>query len=236
MKVRMLLAAALAALLAGVLLPGGPAGADPSQPPLTCPPALPVSGVPSAVTTTSVTIRYTMFLTPPCGYDPPVTVTLFAGLDDAQQWTNPVASAVSGPERSGDLTLDGLTPGTEYWFRFSAGDRRDPYVFPSFRTAPLTACAATVHVDSEWTGGWVATVTVRNTGSEALDAWHVSWDWAGNERIQALWNAVEQSGTADVTIGNASYNGALPPGGATAFGLLVATSAAPVALTPSCTG
>ena len=50
-----------------------------------CPPALPITANVTGATTTSVTIRYSMFFRPPCGYDPPMTVSLFTSLEDAQQ-------------------------------------------------------------------------------------------------------------------------------------------------------
>ena len=212
----------------------GPSLTPTPAPTLTCPPALPISGWVTAVTATSLTIGYSMLLTPPCGYNPPVTVTLFAGREDAQQWQNPVAEAVSGPERSGTVIVDGLAPDTVYWFRFSADGRPDPYVIGSGRTAPVAVCAATMAIDSAWSGGFVATVTVRNVADETLDAWQVSWRWPGDERITALWNGVSQDGGAGVTIGNASYNGTLPPGGSTSFGMLVSAGAPPGNLALTC--
>ena len=237
----------LALALAGPVLAGvGSAAASPSTAataspsptstpaPQTCPPVLPISGGPTAVTTTSVTISYSIFLTPPCGYDPPVTVVLFAGREDAQQWLNPVAEAVSGPERSGQVTVTGLTPDTEYWYRYSAGGHRDPYLVSSVRTARVSACAATIKIDSTWSSGFVATVTVRNVGNAALDGWHVSWRWPGNEQIQTMWNAVAQPSTAGITVGNASYNATLSPGGSTTFGMLVTVGQPPASLVLTC--
>jgi hypothetical protein len=60
---------------------GGDAGRLAPVPTQTCPPVPPISG---AVTTRSQTISSSIFLAPPCGYDPPVTVTLFAGPQDAR--------------------------------------------------------------------------------------------------------------------------------------------------------
>ncbi|MGK5683680.1 cellulose binding domain-containing protein [Actinoplanes sp. URMC 104] len=216
-------AAALALLVAGP----GPAATPAPTPTPACPPALPVSGIPSAVTATSVTISYSILMAPPCGYDPPITVTLFAAAEDARQWQNPVAEAVSGPERYGKVALDGLTPDTTYWFRFSAGDVRDPYATGSVRTAALPVCTATATIGNAWAGGFVATITVRNVNAEPLDAWRVSWRWAGDERLQTLWNGVAEQDGAAVTVRNASYNGAVPPGGSATFGMLVATGTPP---------
>jgi chitodextrinase len=209
------------------------AGPTPA-PTLTCPPALPVSGAVSAATASSLTISYSMLLTPPCGYNPPVTVTLFASREDAQQWLGPVAEAVSGPERNGTVTVNGLIPDTAYWFRFSADGRHDPYVIGSGRTAVLSVCSATLVIDNAWSGGFIATVTVRNVAEQTLDAWRVSWRWPGSESILAVWNGVTQDGGVDVTIRNASYNGTLPPGGSTTFGMVVAAGAPPGNITPAC--
>ncbi|MEV6849490.1 cellulose binding domain-containing protein [Actinoplanes sp. NPDC051411] len=222
---------AVAGLVVGGTGASGATSVAPSAPPLTCPPILPISGAASAVTSDSVTISYSIFLGPPCGYDPPITVTLFASHDDAQQQVDPVGQAVSGPERSGQMTIGGLAPDTVYWFRFSAGAHADPYVFGSVRTAPVPVCAATVHVDSAWDGGFVATVAVRNVGSEALGSWHVSWRWPGDERIGAVWNAVKEG---DAEVGNASYNGSLAPGGSATFGMLVASGGPPGEMALSC--
>lgn len=201
----------------------------------TCPPALPITANVSGVTTTSVTISYSIFFRPPCGYDPPMTVSLFASREDAQLWRAPVASAVSGPERSGTVTIGGLTPDTEYWYRFTdPNGKRDPYIIGSARTAPLTSCRATATIDARWGDGFVATVTVRNTGTLPLNHWRVSWQWSGDERIQAVWLGVAETVGADVTVRNAPYNGTLALDGVTTFGLVVTTSAVPDGLTMSC--
>jgi len=142
---------------------------------------------------------------------------------------------VSGAERNGKVTIGGLTPDTGYWFRFSADGKHDPYFIGSARTAAAPSCAATVTIGSAWNGGFVATFTVRNIGPDTLDAWRVSWRWSGDERIVSLWNGVALDGGAGVTIGNASYNGTVAPAGSTTFGLLVAASAPPGDITPSCT-
>ncbi|MEU7972424.1 cellulose binding domain-containing protein [Micromonospora sp. NPDC049089] len=205
------------------------------SPTIACPPALPVTGSVAGVTTTSVTISYSIFFRPPCGYDPPMTVSLFASREDAQQWRTPVAEAVSGPERFGTVTIGGLTPDTEYWYRFSDPDgKRDPYMIGSARTAPLTACRATATIDARWGNGFVATVTVRNTGTQPLDRWRVSWRWSGDERVQTVWGGVVETTGADVSVRNASYNGTLALDGATTFGMLVTASAVPDGLTMSC--
>lgn len=199
-----------------------------------CPPALPVTGQVTGATTTSVTITYWMVLSPPCGYDPPLLISLFTSREDAMAWRDPVAEAVTGPERSGTVTIGDLAPGTEYWFRF--GDTkgtRDPYVIGG-PARTLSLCSATATIDSRWGGGFVATVTVRNGGTEPVPGWLVSWRWSGDERIQSVWGGVAEGTGQDATVRNASWNGTLAPGASTTFGMLVASSATPATITPVC--
>jgi hypothetical protein len=207
---------------------------NPTAPP-TCPPVIPISGTVTAATATSLTISYSIFLAPPCGYDPPVTVTLFGSAEDARQRQNPVAEAVSGPERYGSVTIDGLTPDTAYWYRYTAGGKLDPYIVGTARTASRSACAATVSIGNAWGDGFVATITVRSVGVEPLDGWQVSWRWPGDERIVTLWNGVAQTDGTGVTVRNASWNATVPLGGSTTFGLVVA-GAPPGNLALTCAG
>ncbi|MET8065920.1 cellulose binding domain-containing protein [Micromonospora sp. NPDC005686] len=211
-----------------------PATAATPTPAPTCPPALPVSGQVTGATTTSITFAYWMVLSPPCGYDPPIVVSLFASREDAIQRRDPVAEAVSGPERSGTVTVGGLTPGTAYWFRFGDTEgARGPYLIGG-PARTLSLCSATATIDSRWGGGFVATVTVRNGGTETLPGWLVSWRWSGDERIQLVWGGVAEGTGQDVVVRGASWNGTLPPGGSATFGLLVAASATPASVTPIC--
>jgi hypothetical protein len=98
-------------------------------------------------------------------------------------------------------------------------------------TAPATAtatdsvtdsataeCSASI-VESQWDNGFVATVTVNNTGTTATQAWEVTWTWPGNQSIVNSWNAAAtQSGTSATAL-NMAYNNAIAAGGSTTFGL-----------------
>ncbi|MEU4400698.1 cellulose binding domain-containing protein [Micromonospora orduensis] len=213
-----------------------PSATPTPTPTIACPPALPITANLTGATATSLTISYSIFFRPPCGYDTPMTVHLYTSRDDAVKWLNPVAEAVSGPERNGTVTIDRLTPDTEYWYRFSDVEgRRDPYVIGGpARTLAQSTCRATATIDARWGTGFVATATVRNTATEPIDAWRVSWRWSGDERVQTVWGGVAETTGADVTVRNAPYNGTLAPGAATTFGLLVSTSAVPDGLTLTC--
>ncbi len=84
-------------------------------------------------------------------------------------------------------------------------------------TGPAT-CSTTYQVNSQWPGGFGATVTLRNTGATALSSWTVRWTLGSGQTITQLWNGVLTVNGTAVTVKNQSYNGTIPGGGSTTFG------------------
>ena len=79
-------------------------------------------------------------------------------------------------------------------------------------------CSASI-VESQWNNGFVATVTVNNTGTTATNAWEVTWTWPGNQSIVNSWNAaVTQNGTSATAL-DMAYDNVIAAGGKTSFGL-----------------
>ncbi|UIX29741.1 glycoside hydrolase family 6 protein [Streptomyces sp. GQFP] len=78
-------------------------------------------------------------------------------------------------------------------------------------------CTVDYQVQSQWSTGFTAAVTVTNN-SAAKSSWAVKWSYAGNQQVTSGWNAkLTQSGTA-VTAANETYNGTLATGGSVSFG------------------
>ncbi|WP_405872719.1 endo-1,4-beta-xylanase [Streptomyces zaomyceticus] len=89
--------------------------------------------------------------------------------------------------------------------------------------APVTppapgVCSVTYAVSSQWTGGFTAQVTLRNTGTAPLNGWTVRWTQPAGQRVTQAWNATVTQTGAEVTASHLSYNAAVPPGGTVAFG------------------
>ncbi|MBT2441239.1 endo-1,4-beta-xylanase [Streptomyces sp. ISL-36] len=82
-----------------------------------------------------------------------------------------------------------------------------------------TACAVTYTVQSQWNTGFTAQVTVRNTGTTALDGWRTEWGYGSGQRVTQAWNATVTQTAARVTAASLSYNASVPPGGSVSFGL-----------------
>ncbi|MEV1073706.1 cellulose-binding domain-containing protein [Micromonospora parva] len=86
------------------------------------------------------------------------------------------------------------------------------------------------YTPNQWPGGFTAAIKV-SPGDTAVSGWTVTWTYAGDERVTSGWNAtVSQSGST-VTARNASYNGSIPAGGSTEFGLQGTYGASPGAPT-----
>jgi hypothetical protein len=80
-----------------------------------------------------------------------------------------------------------------------------------------TGCRVSYAVSSQWPGGFGANVTITNLGDPVTN-WRLTWSFGAGQTVTQLWNgSVTQSG-AQVTVTNASYNGAIAAGGSTAFG------------------
>jgi endoglucanase len=89
-------------------------------------------------------------------------------------------------------------------------------------SASPTGAASTCHVtyarQSEWSNGFVVSVTIGNTGSTAIDGWTLRFSFDGDQKITSYWNAtIAQSGTA-VTATNVSFNSAIPAGSTVSMG------------------
>src|ERR1019366_6593846 len=79
-------------------------------------------------------------------------------------------------------------------------------------------CQVTYTKASEWQGGFVANVTISNTGTAAINGWTLKFTFPGDQHVTNAWNAtVTQSGTA-VTATNASYDGTISPGASASMG------------------
>jgi hypothetical protein len=85
---------------------------------------------------------------------------------------------------------------------------------------PLAPCRISYTRESEWTGGFVASVTITNTGTTEIAGWSAGFAFAGDQRITNVWNAVVNQSGAAVSAGALSYNRTIAPGASTSFGFL----------------
>jgi O-glycosyl hydrolase len=80
------------------------------------------------------------------------------------------------------------------------------------------ACTVTYTTQSQWAGGFVASVSIANGGSTPVSGWKLAFTFPGDQKITNAWNgAVTQSGKS-VSITNASYNATIAAGASASLG------------------
>jgi O-glycosyl hydrolase len=79
-------------------------------------------------------------------------------------------------------------------------------------------CQVTYTTQSQWTGGFVASVTIANNGSSAINGWTLAFTFPGDQKITSAWNGVASQSGENVTITNESYNASIPAAGSTSLG------------------
>jgi uncharacterized repeat protein (TIGR02543 family) len=79
-------------------------------------------------------------------------------------------------------------------------------------------CAVTYSITSQWTPGFGASVTVKNTGATAVNGWTLGWTFANGQTITQLWNGVVTQTGAQVSVKDAGYNSSIPANGSVSFG------------------
>jgi cellulase/cellobiase CelA1 len=87
-------------------------------------------------------------------------------------------------------------------------------------TTSPPSCAASYHTLNEAQAGFVAQVSVTNTGSSAVNGWSVTFTFGGHQQVTASWNATVQQSGETLTAVNASWDATIPVGGSIyGFGL-----------------
>ncbi|WP_238412572.1 extracellular catalytic domain type 1 short-chain-length polyhydroxyalkanoate depolymerase [Saccharothrix deserti] len=84
-------------------------------------------------------------------------------------------------------------------------------------TPPTGGCKVTYTVNA-WSTGLTASITVTNSGANAINGWQLAFTLPGGQTITSGWNATYSPTSGAVTARNASYNGTINPGGSTGIG------------------
>ena len=99
------------------------------------------------------------------------------------------------------------------------GGPSSPAASPSSSAPPVLSCHARFTYTSVWATGFVADVTVTNTGTTPITDWVITFSFGGDQRIGQAWNASFSQSGAAVTLTSASWNRVIPPGGSVTVGL-----------------
>ncbi|MCF0095573.1 glycoside hydrolase family 9 protein [Micromonospora sp. MH99] len=91
---------------------------------------------------------------------------------------------------------------------------------------PASTCSVSYANYGAWEGGtgFTGQLTVRNTGTTAVNGWTVRFAFTGDQRVREAWLAKVTQAGATVTARNESYNAKIAPGGTVTFGFNATTN------------
>ncbi|MFD3838501.1 cellulase family glycosylhydrolase [Streptomyces sp. NPDC058642] len=193
-------------------------------------PTTPGTPTASAVTASSATLSWTASTdnVGVAGYD---VVRVSGGTE-----TKVAASTTNS------ATVSGLTAKTAYTFavyaRDAAGNRssRSATVNVTTGDAPAGNCSVGYRVVGEWQGGFQGEITIRNTGTAAVNGWTLGFSFANGQTVSNMWGGTPTQTGAAVSVAPASYTSTIPAAGSVTVGFIGtkgATNAAPTAFTLS---
>ncbi len=80
-----------------------------------------------------------------------------------------------------------------------------------------TGCSVAYSIQSQWSSGFVVSVTITNLGSP-ITGWTLGYSYSGNQQVTNGWNGTWSQSGQNVTVTNASYNGSVATNGTVNFG------------------
>ncbi|KOT39406.1 chitinase [Streptomyces caelestis] len=89
------------------------------------------------------------------------------------------------------------------------------------------SATATYAKTQDWGSGFEGKWTVKNTGTTALSAWTVEWDFPSGTKVTSAWDATVTNSGDHWTAKNLGWNGTLAPGASVSFGFNGSGSGAP---------
>jgi Cellulose binding domain/Fibronectin type III domain len=125
-------------------------------------------------------------------------------------------SELLGSSTSGSFTVNNLVPGTSYTLNVLARDQQGYLSLPSapvrFTTGTpgTSTCAVSYDVTQGWGNGYVANISITDTGPDPIDGWTLAFAFpASSESVSSDWNGNWTENGQNVQVTNLSWNGQL---------------------------
>jgi cellulase/cellobiase CelA1 len=133
---------------------------------------------------------------------------------------NGTTSELLAESTSTSATIANLVPGTGYTLNVLATDQAgnlsppsDPVVFTT-GTPTASSCAVTYQVTGGWGSGYVASLTVTDTGPSPIDGWSLTFSFpSSGETLSSGWNANWSASGQNVEATSLSWNANLAANG-----------------------
>jgi hypothetical protein len=110
----------------------------------------------------------------------------------------------------------GATPTRTPTRTSTATPTRTPTRTPTATATQTTgaSCQVTYTIQSQWDNGLVVNpLTIKNTGSAAINGWTLAWAFAGNQQITNAWGIVVTQTGQSVSARNETWDATIPSGG-----------------------
>lgn len=129
-------------------------------------------------------------------------------------------SELLGTSTSDSFTVNNLVPGTSYRLNVLATDQKgylslpsDPVTF-STGTPGSSTCAVTYDVTDGWGNGYVANISVTDTGPNPIDGWTLAFAFpASSESVSSDWNGNWTESGQNVEVTSLDWNATLAANG-----------------------
>ncbi|GGY38430.1 cellulase family glycosylhydrolase [Streptomyces djakartensis] len=187
----------------------------------TTPPTAPGAPAASGVTPSSVSLRWAAATDASgvTGYD----VVRVSGATETVATSTATTTA----------TVSGLSPATSYTFavyaRDAAGNRSPRSATVTVTTSPggaPSACGVGYRVTSSWPGGFQGEISLRNTGTSAIDGWTLRWSFPDGQRVTSLWGGTATQTGPEVSVAAAPYTATIPAAGSVTLGFTASRATA----------
>lgn len=129
-------------------------------------------------------------------------------------------SELLGTSTSDSFTVNNLVPGTSYRLNVLATDQKgylslpsDPVTFTT-GTPGSSTCAVTYDVTDGWGNGYVANISVTDTGPNPIDGWTLAFAFpASSESVSSDWNGNWTESGQNVEVTSLDWNATLAANG-----------------------
>ncbi len=86
------------------------------------------------------------------------------------------------------------------------------------QSSTLVVCHVAYNEQSEWRGGFTASIAITNIGSSPITPWSLAFTFGGDQRITNVWGAAATQNGNAVKLSGLSYDSAVPAGSTLSVG------------------
>ena len=193
-------------LLAGIQFGGGGGGNCQTAPPA------PTGLAATAVSSSQINLTWNA-VTPP----PNCTVTYNIYSSQLANFLPSPATRIATGVAVNSFSNTGLAASATYYYIVRAADSigesgNSNRASAKTQSSSGSICHITYADQNDWGTGFTGAVSIKNTGTQPINGWTLTWMWSGNQQITQSWNSNFTQSGKNVALTNAAWNGTINPG------------------------